>query len=250
MYMKKINSRGFSSLEIILIVVLVALIVGTGYFVYNSQKKSNSSYTNTIQSQPELKKPDEVALKTASFDVSFPSKLSFSYPENWSVSEDHTGPLPIQPSETTVQNYTGVSPSKNYTVKYSVGFGGGLGGSCIPEEQGTIGTLTYTNLSKFSGASFVEETYQGSNQKYTILRAALMRKDSAAEAKAGDSLCKLAFAQVIPLSDNAAMSLIDSYIDSPRFDKLNMTLEDIKSVMNTSEYKQATNILLSTVLQK
>lgn len=53
--MKK-NQRGFSTIETVLIVVIVGVIGGVGWFVYNSQKKTSQTLDKTAQSQGEPQK--------------------------------------------------------------------------------------------------------------------------------------------------------------------------------------------------
>jgi hypothetical protein len=57
--MKKLNAKGSSPLHIVLIVVIIGLIAGVGYYVYNSQKKTNTALDNTANSQAEPVKSEE-----------------------------------------------------------------------------------------------------------------------------------------------------------------------------------------------
>ncbi len=54
--MKTTDQKGFSGLEGLLILVIVGIIGGVGWFVYNSQKKTASTLDKTSQSQGEPQK--------------------------------------------------------------------------------------------------------------------------------------------------------------------------------------------------
>ena len=57
--MKKMNQKGTGVVEVVLLLVLVGLIVGVGYYVYNSQKKTNESLDNASQSLTDATKAKE-----------------------------------------------------------------------------------------------------------------------------------------------------------------------------------------------
>lgn len=49
--MKKLNEKGFGVVEGLLVVVIVALLGGAGFYVYNSNKKTSESLNNTGNSE-------------------------------------------------------------------------------------------------------------------------------------------------------------------------------------------------------
>jgi len=51
------NQKGFSAVEGLLILVIVAIIGGTGYFVMSTQKKTNTNLDNAAQSSQVVPKP-------------------------------------------------------------------------------------------------------------------------------------------------------------------------------------------------
>ncbi len=51
--MKKLNNRGFSALELLLILLLIAIIGGVGYYVYNAQKDAQKTQDKTKTAQSE-----------------------------------------------------------------------------------------------------------------------------------------------------------------------------------------------------
>lgn len=59
--MKKLNNSGFGAVEAMLIVVILAIIGGTGYYVYHTSKKSNDTLNSASQvaSSPTRATPTE-----------------------------------------------------------------------------------------------------------------------------------------------------------------------------------------------
>lgn len=56
--MKRLNEKGFSAIEAILLLVIISLVGFVGYFVYNSQQKTNSTLDDTAKSQGEIQKSE------------------------------------------------------------------------------------------------------------------------------------------------------------------------------------------------
>jgi len=50
----KLNQKGFSGVEALLIVVIVAIIGGVGYYVYQSQQETKKSQDNANKSSQEI----------------------------------------------------------------------------------------------------------------------------------------------------------------------------------------------------
>lgn len=59
--MKKLNQKGIGVVEVLLLLVLVGLIAAVGYYVYNSQKKTNESLDNASQSLTDAAKASQEA---------------------------------------------------------------------------------------------------------------------------------------------------------------------------------------------
>jgi hypothetical protein len=86
--MKKLNQKGFGVVEGILIFVAVALIAGTGYYVYKQSQNSDSSKSDqSIAEKSEPKKPKFSEYKNAALGV------SLSYPVEWGVATLENGSL-------------------------------------------------------------------------------------------------------------------------------------------------------------
>jgi hypothetical protein len=57
--MKKLNAGGFGTLEVLLVIVIAGVIGGAGYFVYDSQRKTNTALDNATKSQGEPQKSEK-----------------------------------------------------------------------------------------------------------------------------------------------------------------------------------------------
>lgn len=89
----KLNSKGFGVVEGLLIVIIVGLICGAGYYVYKANKNTNESLHNTgnseairSEAQEETDMDPTVGWKT--YTSSNP-KFSFKYPSEWNVVEEN-----------------------------------------------------------------------------------------------------------------------------------------------------------------
>jgi len=100
----KLNSKAFSTIESLLVVVIIAIVGGTGYYVYNANKTTNATLSSAAKDassspkfsskKPAVKSPskqtDSVAgWKTYSSPTATPD-YSFKYPSNWTLSTDRT----------------------------------------------------------------------------------------------------------------------------------------------------------------
>lgn len=96
------KENGFGAIEGILIIFIAAVIGGAGFYVYNSQKKTNQSLdkasasnnqsASTINNKSDAKKVSKQSVGPINSGwkqyESTAQKISFEYPEGWSVSED------------------------------------------------------------------------------------------------------------------------------------------------------------------
>lgn len=62
--MKRLNAKGFTLIHILLLVVILGMISGVGYYVYSSQKNTNTTLDNAAKSQVDPNK-NEISLKCA-----------------------------------------------------------------------------------------------------------------------------------------------------------------------------------------
>ena len=77
--MKKLDSKGFGAVEALLIIVIVGLIGSVGYFVYGSQKKTNTSLDNTAKLQVDPLNGKKIA------DKKKIELINSNVPEGWAV---------------------------------------------------------------------------------------------------------------------------------------------------------------------
>jgi len=111
--MKKLNVRGFSAVEALLILVVLGLIGGAGYYVYQSKNKTSESINtaptqNTTEEKPKLSeyKSDELG-------------LALSYPSEWGDATLVDGPLlKFQSGKYKQLNF---SKATNVSVNFVIG---------------------------------------------------------------------------------------------------------------------------------
>jgi hypothetical protein len=94
----KNNQKGFSVVEGLLVVIVLTLLGGVGYYVYesnqdnNAQKKSENSVVNKPSGQNSTTKENTIANEPINPSwktyTSSTQKISFEYPDGWFVRED------------------------------------------------------------------------------------------------------------------------------------------------------------------
>lgn len=86
----KQNQKGFSVIEILIVIVVVGLIGTVGWLVYDRQKSKNSEQPKTTQVEETKKEPETSKLSDYKSDE---LGLSFSYPTEWGTANIADGPL-------------------------------------------------------------------------------------------------------------------------------------------------------------
>jgi hypothetical protein len=79
----KINQKGFGAVEGLLILILVSILGFTGYYVYHSRNNATSTYNNAASTGTNVSNSPQNLKKYTDSSGTY----SFSYPENWAVSE-------------------------------------------------------------------------------------------------------------------------------------------------------------------
>jgi uncharacterized protein (UPF0333 family) len=79
----KLNQRAFSTVEALLIVIIIAIVGGTGYYVYNANKNVSDTYSAASQNVKHTS--DKNTDKTLQTYIGKLGKVSFTYPANWIV---------------------------------------------------------------------------------------------------------------------------------------------------------------------
>lgn len=72
--MKKLSSKGFSTVEAFLLVVIISAIGGVGYYVYRAQKKTDQTFSNTTKGAGEAQKAEQTVKSTEPEPAPEPTK--------------------------------------------------------------------------------------------------------------------------------------------------------------------------------
>lgn len=93
----KNNQKGFSVVEILIVIVVVGLLGGAGWYVWKSKDKNQTPITtnNTVQkTEPEIYKRSTTVPSDWKTYSNQQYKISMSYPQNWTIrAEDNDGEL-------------------------------------------------------------------------------------------------------------------------------------------------------------
>ena len=97
--MKKLNSKGFSAVELVLVLVIVGFIGFMGWYVWNQNKSSapsKSTKSVTVSNKTSAKtnevSPPSSFVSSANFKTVTENGITVSYPDNWdSRAENHKG---------------------------------------------------------------------------------------------------------------------------------------------------------------
>lgn len=138
--MKKLNHRGFSLPHLLLFIVILGLIGGTGWYVYNSNKKANKSLDNaSADTNLNLKKKagDE---KTEAdpyegwktYTTKY-EKMSFKYPSDLTLTDTSTATT-NQDNVTPGMDKIKLTSASGFEISIQTGLYG-IGGGC---EECTI----------------------------------------------------------------------------------------------------------------
>jgi hypothetical protein len=133
---KSKNNKGFTVVEVLLVLIFVALVVLIGLYVMHNHKTSNSGkINNTVTANTtKLNSPSKtvdpyIGWKTY---TSTTEKASFKYPSTWTVT-DTAGRF----GDTSADSVDLKSPSKSITVSWA-SVVSGVGGAC--DAQAPLGS--------------------------------------------------------------------------------------------------------------
>lgn len=265
------NKKAFAPIMIITIILSVALFGAIGYIFWNNMNGSSKSDTNKT---PENK----VALKTYAANSSkLGYNFGFEYPSDWTLiekindSKEQRMITMLDGSQSGVNTpYLEIrvsSPSLKTQVYYLVGYQGGIGGTCSPDDFPELGRLEDVssirtrNLINNEKTAYLTELKFTKNNKVTKSKTYLTTKG---DWKNNDSFCSEGdgplsnFIRLSPSTEiGMSMSTIyDSQIllsdiqNSDGTIKSNITSQNVTDARSTEEYKQARDILLSTTYSK
>lgn len=166
--MKKPDQTGFSIVELLLILVVIGIIVFTGWYVYQSQETANKGYDSQSSAQDAPAVNQYAGWKTDSLTY---EKMSFKYPSTWQISntskdEAATGGTATPGADTV----TLTSPS-GLIVSIQTGEAG-VNSSGVP--IGLLDSKPVTTL----GGSYYLVFYTNKAQSTTEARGACLNKTS------------------------------------------------------------------------
>jgi hypothetical protein len=122
--MGKLNKAGFSAVEGLLIVVIVAILGGTGFYVYNAQKNTDKTLKADTSTTPTFKKK---ATPQPTTGFVLPSdwkwyqnaaqKVAVAYPKSWDTNLGFKANLGVV-NESAAKLYQGCGEDPSCEVKY------------------------------------------------------------------------------------------------------------------------------------
>lgn len=145
--MKKLNSKGFSGAEALLIIIIIAIIGGVAYYVYQANRDidKNLDRAATSQNQPQkadqMTKTEEAKLQSFSFASELDGKqytVDLKYPEGWTATKGEAGDkIPAY----LVRNYA----EKENRINFSqISFGTSEENVSSKDNAVTLGDYKYT----------------------------------------------------------------------------------------------------------
>jgi hypothetical protein len=120
---KKLNQKGFSAVEAILILVIVALVGGTGYFVYHSNRSANATLNSAIKdnssaSNASIGGKGGAQAAGAAGDTHQAKTEVYLIPE-WKLAADVPAPQGCQSASSCLYDYTIATDSQPVAAKFT-----------------------------------------------------------------------------------------------------------------------------------
>lgn len=91
--MKKTNVKGFSAVELLIVLVFLGTIAGAAWLVYNRQKSTQSTTSNTTQNANQNEKDSEAAREDMKEYKNADLGILFAYPKKWGTVTADRGAL-------------------------------------------------------------------------------------------------------------------------------------------------------------
>jgi hypothetical protein len=248
------------SVHAVIIIVAICVLIGIVGFVFwqnfIKQEQPNKVADISKPSEP-LETPQSTPLIEATFNPAFGSTTSFQYPSTWKLERTLTGPTPIEDSgqSSTYEHIKVISPSKKYSITYSMYSHGGVGGACDQDDKTfEVAQIDYSEPKKFPGVSFVQlvikrNTTPTSTYSYDI---GLKKTQDISGRMIGDWTCPVAVGLSGVFSvENDRMLIVQAKI-APLEDDSNGTPRDMPTIdaitdnFSGDEYEQMKSIMVST----
>jgi prepilin-type N-terminal cleavage/methylation domain-containing protein len=150
----KANQKGFSVVEILIVIMVVGLIGGAGWYVWQSKNKDKNTNTSDSSQSTSNKvdKKQEAPTSTSNLKTTnlASNKVSFSSPSSWEVaSRDSSRAMSATVTLESLGIATLTPPEKLPTI-----YGGGT-------EYFTVGVYVYKNTKNSSAKKWFETDYEG-----------------------------------------------------------------------------------------
>jgi Tfp pilus assembly protein PilX len=130
------NQKGLGAVVILLILVVVGIIGGTGWFVYNSQKKTTRSLDNTNKSTSSTTIAEKTAAKSPvdPYDgwkayMTKYEKMSFKYPSDLTLTDTSHASVANQDNVTPGLDTIKLVGASGFAISIQTGLEG-IGGGC------------------------------------------------------------------------------------------------------------------------
>ena len=173
------NQKGFSALELVLVLIIVVLIVVVGWLVYQnhnkitSTNKPTSSTASKTSTKPTTNKSNSSAVSYKTYTDSA-AQASFQYPSNWNLASIRglcDEPNGCSPSTDSISAEQITSPDNSVKIIWSgiSGVGGYCNNKIPPTQSGgcTIETVfSSTPIPKANGLYVVEGAMEVSSGQY------------------------------------------------------------------------------------
>lgn len=245
-----IKEKGFSAVEAILIIVIIGIVGFAGWFVWNSQKQTDKTLTDTSKGNTSV-----VATKTSqsttngnTIDSSLQEvsveggHATVQAPKSWKVTVGDAN------DSSSMFKTVKITSSDGKTV---VTFGrlGGLGGYCDPTEGRTMTKLKVAQLTNTPSLSYVE--YLQSDGK--VYKMDIFPTTKAEKLQNGASVCDAYLGEVMEnykgYSGNAVFSISYAPFATKLGDSTStaapITSAEYIAYTDSADYQTAKSILLS-----
>jgi len=133
--MKKLNQGGFSAIETVLIIVMLGIIGGTGWYVWHSKQAANTALTNASNAQTAVPqgKPQTLPSKDNMLLLAS-SQLKVTYPAaSWNVAENNSTTDQVCGKED--QAALSFKQNNNFNIRFLLGHCDKDGGSCFGQPS-------------------------------------------------------------------------------------------------------------------
>ena len=228
------KNKGFTLVEVLLLIVVLILVGGLGYLGYKQvNKKSKTSTATTTTNNASV--PKAISYNTFTTDK---YNISFKYPSSWSIDETKGDDASFFYRNAKIKNADGEVVA-NFTVGQPQ-----LGGACDAPSNYTVidsavtkfqsgtepASLSFTVLDEGGDGYGV---HYGLSSEFTALGAT-------------GKVCRNTFYYLITPNINGITGLSISFGDSPTCCLKNFSsIDDAKKYVNSDEYKEIKKMILS-----